>query len=334
MLTRHRWQSDLRANYESQKKYTNKRFLTLFITLTLVTIVAMLISLLLGKTSQGWQFIYQQAMFDLRFPRVAAAFFAGVGLAFAGAMLQRMTNNSMASPEVLGISSGVSLAVVIGTLTGSGVNQSSKFFYGIAGAACVLAILGFIGKKRQFSANQLLLAGIAISAALSAGVAIALAQGGEAAIMLVNWLAGSLYLVTHSDIVILGITILVLSVWVFASHRQLDIVFLGDNIARNLGLHVTWIKATFLLCIGALTTCCMIIIGPLSFVGLIAPHMARSLHQYSAPKQLATASLLGALIMIIADWIGRNIWFPQQYPAGLLASLIGGAYFIYMLRRQ
>jgi iron complex transport system permease protein len=191
-----------------------------------------------------------------------------------------------------------------------------------------------MGRKRQFLPSQLLLAGIAISAALSAGVSVALAEGGETVLSLVNWLAGSLYLVTYDDIFILGISIALLSLLVFASHRKLDIVFLGDDIARSLGLNLSRVKGTFLLAIGALTTCCMIIIGPLSFVGLIAPHMARSFHQYTAAKQLAIAALLGALIMIIADWVGRTMWFPQQYPAGLLASLLGGAYFIFMLRKK
>ncbi|MCG6272144.1 iron chelate uptake ABC transporter family permease subunit, partial [Vibrio vulnificus] len=76
-----------------------------------------------------------------------------------------------------------------------------------------------------------------------------------------------------------------------------------------------------------------IVIGPLSFVGLLAPHMARSLHQYQARPQMLTAALLGATIMVSADWIGRTLWFPWQFPAGLLASLIGGGYFLYLMRR-
>lgn len=334
LLTRHRWQSDLRANYQNQKTYRVKKLSPILILLTLLTISAVFVSLFVGKSAQGWTLSYDPAIFDLRFPRVIAALFAGIGLAFAGTMLQRMTNNPMASPEVLGISSGVSFAVVVATILGVTVTQSMKFTYGIIGAVSVLGLLWFMGQRKQFLASQLLLAGIAISAALSAGVAIALSEGGESILMLVNWLAGSLYLVTYDDILVLGISISVLSLLVFASHRQLDIVFLGDDVARSLGLNVTKIKGIFLLCIGALTTCCMIIIGPLSFVGLIAPHMARSFHQYTAGKQLIIAALLGALIMIVADWVGRTIWFPQQYPAGLLASLIGGAYFIFMLRRQ
>ena len=132
---------------------------------------------------------------------------------------------------------------------------------------------------------------------------------------------------------LLAIGVTIVGALAIALNRWIELIGLGEVTTTSLGMNTTFVRLVLLLVVAALTTLCTIVIGPLSFIGLLAPHMARSLHQYKATPQMLTAALLGAIIMVVADWIGRTLWFPWQFPAGLLASLIGGGYFLFLMRR-
>ncbi|HAS26731.1 MAG TPA: Fe(3+)-hydroxamate ABC transporter permease FhuB, partial [Vibrio sp.] len=142
---------------------------------------------------------------------------------------------------------------------------------------------------------------------------------------------GSTYLVANQDVTLLAVGVAIVSAVALSLNRWIELINLGDVTTSSLGMNTTAVRLALLLLVAALTTLCTIVIGPLSFIGLLAPHMARSLHQYRAIPQMLTAALLGAIIMVAADWIGRTLWFPWQFPAGLLASLLGGGYFLYLM---
>jgi iron complex transport system permease protein len=299
----------------------------------LVLILVCSVSISLGRNQLGWSLELDSSLLELRLPRVLVALFAGIGLAFAGTIIQRISNNPMASPEVLGISSGAALALVLGTLIGGAIGREQQMILGTLGAASVTGIVWLMGRKHNFAPTQTLLTGIALSAGLDALLRIAMSSGNENATALLTWLSGSTYLVAKNDVVLLAFGVLMVGSLAISLNRWIELINLGEVTTTSLGMNTTLVRLVLLLLVAALTTLCTIVIGPLSFIGLLAPHMARSLHQYRAVPQMLTAALLGAIIMVCADWIGRTLWFPWQFPAGLLASLIGGGYFLYLMRR-
>ncbi len=333
LLQRTKLQSDLKARSESVDQYKTIGATKMTVMLVCVLLGSVIIALVVGKTPSGWSSGLTQSLFELRLPRVLVALLAGVGLAFAGTVIQRISNNPMASPEVLGISSGAALALVLGTLTGVAIEREQQMLLGTLGAASVTGLVWLMGRRHNFAPTQTLLTGIALSAGLDALLRIAMSSGHDNAAALLTWLSGSTYLVSMDDMWLLAGGVCLVGALAFALHRWVALINLGEVSATSLGLNAAMVRLVLLLIVAALTTLCTIVIGPLSFIGLLAPHMARSLHQYRAIPQMLTAALLGAIIMVAADWIGRTLWFPWQFPAGLLASLIGGGYFLYLMRK-
>jgi iron complex transport system permease protein len=333
LLQRTKLQSDLKNRSEHVEHYKLVDTRKVLATMSLLLIVVCTVALTFGKNQFGWSVEFHQSLFELRLPRVLVALLAGIGLAFAGTIIQRISNNPMASPEVLGISSGAALALVLGTLFGTAVGREEQMLLGTLGATSVTALVWFMGRKHNFAPTQTLLTGIALSAGLDALLRIAMSSGNENATSLLTWLSGSTYLVANQDVILLAVGVAIVGAIALSLHRWVELINLGEVTTSSLGMNTTVVRLALLLLVAALTTLCTIVIGPLSFIGLLAPHMARSLHQYRAIPQMLTAALLGAIIMVSADWIGRTLWFPWQFPAGLLASLLGGGYFLYLMRK-
>ncbi|WP_430517750.1 Fe(3+)-hydroxamate ABC transporter permease FhuB [Aliivibrio sp.] len=333
LLNKNAFQSDMKTRDSTQISYRNLKPKWVLLPLCFVIFLLFTVALLVGKGQNGWLISLSASVFDLRLPRVLVSFLAGVGLAIAGTVIQRVSTNPMASPEILGISSGAALALVLGAVFGVAVERDAQMLLGTFGALSVTAVIWLMGRKQNFAPTQMLLTGIALSAGLDAFLRIAMSSGQDNVRALLTWLSGSTYLVSMSDVYLLGIGVAVFSMLAMGCHRWLDLIGLGEITSTSVGLHCREVRLFLLLLVAALTTLCTIIIGPLSFVGLLAPHMARSLHQYRASHQLLAASLLGGSLMVLADWIGRVVWFPWQFPAGLLASLIGGGYFLYLMRK-
>ena len=333
LLQRTKLHSELKTRSEYVENFKHVSTSKVLIAMALILFLVCAVSITLGKNQQDWSFDLDQSLLDLRLPRVQVALLAGIGLAFAGTIIQRISNNPMASPEVLGISSGAALALVLGTLIGGTIGREQQMLLGTIGAASVTAVVWLMGRKHNFAPTQTLLTGIALSAGLDALLRISMSSGNDNATALLTWLSGSTYLVAQCDVMLLAIGVTIVGAFAIALNRWIELIGLGEVTTTSLGMNTTFVRLVLLLVVAALTTLCTIVIGPLSFIGLLAPHMARSLHQYKATPQMLTAALLGAIIMVVADWIGRTLWFPWQFPAGLLASLIGGGYFLFLMRR-
>jgi ABC-type Fe3+-siderophore transport system permease subunit len=333
LLNRNIFQSELKSRESAQVAYQQRNLSTVLLPLSVAMICFFVLALVIGKTQTGWVISFNTAIIELRLPRVLVSLLAGIGLAIAGTIIQRVSANPMASPEILGISSGAALALVLGALFGITVERYEQMLLGTFGALSVTVVIWLMGRKQNFAPAKMLLTGIALSAGLDACLRIAMSSGQDNVTGLLTWLSGSTYLVSISDAYLLAAGVVLFAGIAVLNHRRLDLVGLGDITATSIGLDCRKVRLLLLILVAALTTLCTIIIGPLSFIGLLAPHMARSLHQYRASHQLLTASLLGGCLMLLADWIGRTLWFPWQFPAGLLASLIGGGYFLYLMRK-
>ncbi|EAR55199.1 ferrichrome transport system permease protein FhuB [Photobacterium sp. SKA34] len=333
IIHRNTFPSSFRAEEQEEKTYVSYQFKNVVIVLACVGTIVFIGSLTIGKSALGWLFTFSNVVYDLRLPRALVAFFVGVALALAGTIIQRITRNGMASPEVLGVSAGSALALVLVTLLGFHISRTSQLLVCAIGALLVISVIGLTTRKEGFSPAKVLLTGIGLSAGLDAIIRIAMASGQDNVKGLLNWMSGSTYLASLSDFYLIFSVTGAVSILLILCHRWLDIIALGDISACSVGVPLKNARKVLFLLAAILTAVATIVMGPLSFIGLLAPHMARSLGQYQSRRQLIVASIVGGNIMMLADWAGRNIWFPWQFPAGLLASVIGGAYFIYLIRK-
>lgn len=269
-----------------------------------------------------------------RGPRLLAAILAGICLGLAGSLIQRMTGNVMASPELLGISGGAALVMVLLVLTGTEIGRAGQLGAATLGAAGALGLLILLARRHRFAGNQLLLGGLALYVFMDSGLRLVMASGGTVAAKLLNWMYGATWLISETEALsLLGLT-LVICLALSVAIRPLTLLALGDSSASSLGLPVTRARLGLLVLAAILTAAATVVIGPLSFVGLIAPHLARVLGQQTVGRQMIVSALAGGLLLGLADYLSRIVIFPSQLPAGLLAALVGGIYFLWGLSRH
>ena len=297
---------------------------------------AVIASLLFGQGMGGWgwpSWLRWQAQLEWRLPRTLAAGAAGVLLALAGTLLQRVSNNPMASPELLGVSGGTFMGVIAAALLLPALPLPMMLLGGLVGAFACLLLLVLINRRNGFQPERILLSGIAITALFEPLQAIALANGDLWVQQLLSWMSGSTYYVTPPVAYgLTGLALLMLAACLLVS-RWLDLMPMGPAVATALGIHLGRAQLTILLLVAVLTASATMVIGPLSFAGLLAPHLARLMGLVRARWHLLGAAGCGALLMVSADWIGQQILFPQEVPVGLVSTLLGGAYFMWCLRR-
>ncbi|WP_315833215.1 Fe(3+)-hydroxamate ABC transporter permease FhuB [Bradyrhizobium prioriisuperbiae] len=302
-----------------------------FIALLLVVWIA----LALGVGSDGWRWSGLGGIHEFlpwRWPRVASALAAGAMLAVAGTLMQRMTGNPMAAPEVMGISSGAAMGLIVLLFVFPAHSRLLQIAAGAIGAFTVLALVLLFSRRSEFNPDRLLLAGVAMSAIFGAVIAIALATGDPRMGQLLTLLAGSTYQIGGAEASVLLVIAAVLLLFTPVLSRWLDILPLGQVTAHAVGVSVAASRVAVMLVTALLTAAATLVVGPLSFIGLMAPHMARMMGAQRALHQIALAAVIGAILMVLADWAGRVIIFPYQVPAGLFATLIGGPYLMWLLR--
>ena len=288
------------------------------------------LALVLGNSPGGWG--WGTAMLPLRAPRVAAAATAGAMLAVAGVALQRTLGNPLASPEVSGLSTGTVLGSVAALWLGAD-GTAARLLAGAAGAAGVLAVL-FAYARGGAAPERMPLAGIALGAAFEGVLALALAGGDPRAETVLAWLSGSTYAVDAGLAWAAAGTALGLLLLAAAGARWLDVLALGDGVAAALGVHPGRARTALLLVVAGLTGAATLLVGPFSFVGLMAPHLARLLGLPRAGAGMAGAALCGASVSVAADWLGRTVLFPSEIPAGLVAAVLGGPALLWGLARR
>ncbi|QYD71101.1 Fe(3+)-hydroxamate ABC transporter permease FhuB [Paraburkholderia edwinii] len=307
-------------------------------TLVLVTAlaVAMVVSLGVTVTAHGWHWTpaAQWPTFAFwRVPRTIASLGAGVMVALAGAMLQRMTGNPMASPELLGVSGGAMLGMLGAALAVSAPSAPLLLLSACAGALICLAAIIVLGRRSGFAPQQVLLGGIALSAFAQSAVMLATSSGGAYAALLRPLTYGSTYIVLPGMATVVALCTCAGVLVAYLCSRWLDMLPLGADVADALGVSSKRARLVLLVAAASMTAIGTVVIGPMSFVGLMAPHLARLLGFARARSSMFVTMLIGATLMVVADWLGRVVIFPQQMPAGVLAALIGAPWLMWLLRR-
>ncbi|OOS07223.1 iron complex transport system permease protein [Moraxella cuniculi DSM 21768] len=304
----------------------------------LLIAVLMMALLIMPRQSQlgsllimNWAFIE-----EFRLSRTLFAMATGVLLSCAGVILQALTKNSMASPEVLGISSAAALGVVVmfvlAPMMGLAADIGVLIIGGTLGALLVCALLFILAK--YLSPVHLLLVGIAISAFTSSILAVIKLAGDMRIQAILSWLAGTTYYASLDS----GMWLIFLSVLLFVVAylitKPLQIISLSDDVATSLGVSLKFYQLVVLTLVALMSSAATLAVGPLSFVGLMIPHLAQSLGAVRLREQLPLAALLGAVMMVLADYLGRYLIFPYEISMGVIASLIGGVYFIYLMMKN
>jgi len=271
---------------------------------------------------------------DQRTPRVLAALLAGAALGLAGTTVQAVARNPLADPGLLGITGGAGVGAVLAIVLFPGTT-----IWVVSAAACLGALATFalvygLANRRGLSSDRLVLVGIGVSAvATSLITLIVVLTSPYNTTMALTWLSGSTYGRTAAQVWPVAIALVVLTPLVLRWRRDLDVLAVDDDVARVLGVPLERTRLGVLVVTALLTAVAVSAIGVVGFVGLMAPHLARSLVGSSHTRVIPVAALLGALLVSVADTLGRTVIAPAQIPAGLLTALIGAPYFISLLWR-
>ncbi|WP_318153849.1 Fe(3+)-hydroxamate ABC transporter permease FhuB [Paenibacillus vietnamensis] len=287
------------------------------------------IAALLGEGEDG----VRKMVWEMRLPRTLVAALAGAALAVSGLLLQGVVRNPLADPSIIGVTAGASVGAmtVLGIFTGLPVQWLPAGAF--AGAVLVSAIVFWLGRKSGFQPAVVALLGLGVSAVGSAIVQILVIRMKLTVASALVWLAGTTYARTWEDFwqLIYWPVILLPIAWLLA--RKIDVLQFSDATVTNLGLKVDrtrlWVGGLGV----ALAAAAVSVVGSIGFVGLIAPHITRMLVGPHYRKLVPLTALLGALLLVLADLLGRSLFAPKEVPSGLIAALIGAPYFMWLMRQ-
>ncbi len=282
-----------------------------------------------GAGSQMHRFI----LLDLRLPRILVAALAGACLATSGLLLQGVVRNPLAAPELVGVMTGAGVGAMILLLAVPGAPTSLVPIAAFAGAVVAFAIVYAAAWRDGVSPERLALVGIGVSALGAAIINVLVVRSDMRIAQALVWLSGSTYAQGWPDLQALGLWALVLLPVAWLTARHLDLLGLGDATATGLGLPVERSRLLQLGLAVALAAAAVSTVGTVGFVGLVAPHAARLLVGGRHRRVIPVALLLGAILLVSADLIGRVVLAPKQIPSGLVAAVLGAPYFVWLLRR-
>lgn len=267
-----------------------------------------------------------------RLPRMVLALLAGGALALSGALIQAVIRNPLASPNIIGINSGAALFALGMVLVFPSIPQAWMPLAACLGGLSAAGFVMLVAHYRSLSAVHLALIGVAVGFVFEAGVDYLLitSSDNESSAPMI-WLTGSLWGRTWGHVAISWIPLLALSAVALLLSYRLDLIALGEATATGLGLNVRRQRLLLLFIATMLASVAVAVVGVMGFIGLMAPHIARRLVGGSHRLMLPVSALVGMLLVVLADSIGRAIAPPIEISAGILAALIGAPFFIYIM---
>lgn len=318
-----------------------RRMISIFLPLLIIAVVAglcfgsaplsfsELIAALTGSGAASHGII----LWKVRLPRVAAGVLAGIGLSVSGGLLQSVTANELAGPNIIGINSGAGLAVIL-LLTlrpASGAVLPLAAFVGAFGASgIILLVSGKLGSSK----SNIVLIGIAITALLNAAISfLSLLDEGVLA-QYNHFTVGSLKGIAMKDLLLPALIIFTAFGIAMAISARLGVLSLGDAAASALGIRVKRLRIGAMACAAACSAAVVSFAGLLGFVGLVVPHIAGRLVGRQPARLLTASALVGAVTVVLADLLGRTLFAPSELPVGILMSLVGAPYFLILLFRR
>ena len=328
--------------------HLDRRVPVILLVLTLVTLLAMILSVGYGEypispvdvvktllgiptTNGDYAFIIN----TLRLPRTIVAFLVGVGLAIAGTITQGITRNPLAAPGIIGVNAGATLAAVSLIILLPNAPVSLLPFAAFGGALAIAILIYLLAWQGDSSPVRLILVGIGFSLIASALTDIMITFGEINTVsQALVWLAGSVYGRSWSQVVALLPWIVIFGLMALLLTRELNTLNLGDEVARGLGSRVEWQRGLLLLTGVALAGASVATAGAVGFVGLMSPHLGRQLVGASHEGLLPVSAMMGGMLVVVADLLGRVLFAPLELPCGIITAAIGAPYFVYLLISQ
>lgn len=333
------------TNKTNSKSNSRSRHIYIYILLFGLLITASFLSVMLGSvyinpadilkcffTPDKTSVTYILIM-NIRLPRMLGAIIAGMGLSVAGVILQGVMNNALASPNTIGVNSGAGFFVMLAMMLfpHSGYATSIASFVGALITTLAIYALAYMADS---SRTTIILAGITVSSFLNAGINTIKLINTDITLNITSFLMGTLSGLTFNKIALPAIGIIAAVLVSLILAKPLNILSLGDDYARSLGLNVPLTRFFLLVLSSIMAGLVVSFAGLLSFIGLIVPHICRTLFGSDARYLLPTSALLGASFVLICDIIGRLIAAPYELPAGIIMAFIGGPFFMYLLLKK
>jgi iron complex transport system permease protein len=296
-----------------------------------ISIPDILATLINGRNQEG---VYTTIIWDIRLPRVLLALIIGASIAISGALLQAVMGNPLADPGLTGVTSGAAAFVLLILLANPELTHLiplAAFVGGLIAAAIVYALAW---RRTGITPITIILSGVAVNALCGGVIGFLSILYSDRLPSAVQWMNGSLAAKGNASLQMIYVYAIIGWILAIFAIRKANIIRLGDQVATNLGESVTRIRIMLSILAVFLAAISVAAVGMISFVGLIVPHMARLLvgsdYKYMLPMSMA----MGAIVLLIADTGGRTLFAPLDIPAGILMAVIGGPYFLYLMRKR
>ncbi|MFD0672925.1 FecCD family ABC transporter permease [Cohnella sp. GCM10027633] len=276
-------------------------------------------------------------LFEFRLPRIVISVLVGMGLAVSGCVLQALSRNALADPGIVGVNAGAGLMVLLFVAFYASPAAAPVYVLPVIAwfGAFVTATFVFLLSYRRhkgLSPTRLLLNGVAVTSGISAvTIVLTLRISPEQYQFVATWMAGSIWGKDWSFVLALLPFLLVLLPYVWLKAQTINVLNLGESMARSLGARVTKEQVGLLAAAVGLAGTCVAVSGSIGFVGLLAPHLARRLIGPKHQVLIPASAFIGGLLVITADTIGRSILQPSGVPAGIVVAVIGAPYFLYLM---
>ncbi|MDK8191852.1 iron ABC transporter permease [Paenibacillus sp. UMB7766-LJ446] len=274
------------------------------------------------------------AIIQLRIPRTLVAAGAGAALAISGVLIQMAVRNPLADASIVGVSSGAGLGAMMVIILWPGLPVFLLPIAAIVGAGIAAAIVFSLSWKKGLNPSAVVLLGIAMSAIAGAGIQVLIVRGAVYGSSGFIWLTGSTYARTWDQVKIIGVFLLILIPLAWWLARRFELLVFDDNSASGLGLNVRRTRLLAMTVGVLLAAGAVACVGTVGFIGLIAPHMVRLLTGNKLRRSMFLSALVGAVMLVLADTIGRTVMAPTEIPSGLLIAIIGTPYFLYLMYRS
>ena len=286
-----------------------------------------------------WDKSTENIVWLIRLPRILLALIVGSGLTISGILMQTLTKNVLAEPYILGISAGASTGAVasisFGGVTLFGYGSTTLFAF-LGAVFSALLVFVFTGKKSGFSTTKMVLMGVAVAALFNAATnyIIFTSHDTRTAELSLFWMTGSLSGAKWDQVPICFAVLIISIIIICIFAKQFDVLLLGEGTAKTLGVNVKAIKITIITVATLLTGVMVAFSGPIGFLGLIVPHITRSIVKSSCHRKILPISVvLGAIILIWSDVLARTLASPEEIPLGIITAFLGAPFFIVMLKR-
>lgn len=297
---------------------------------------------MLGRTVY-WPF--SSVIYEIRFHRTLLALTAGGGLAISGLVFQALFRNSLATPYTLGIASGASFGAALSlrfvvplTWSGallSGIELPWISLGALIGSFFAMGVVFLLARAKGASSEQMLLAGVAVNFFFASMIVLLqYVSAPHDALQMLRWTMGGVQDAIAADFWKLGPVVFTALVFLLFLSRELDVIVTGKERAQALGVDVSRLRTILFVVVSIMIGCIVAVTGPIGFVGLMVPHISRMLIGPTHQRLVPVTFLIGAVFLACCDTLGRSLFYPAQLPVGILTSLLGGPFFLWLLLRS